>query len=690
MRTHTNAYKQNISQFGREINSKITYTLNNQNIELGADELNSISRSFDSAILKSVMRKLEIDSNVEIPINTIVNFQFGTKVNGTIEYLNYGNYIVYSVEKQEDLNSYKIVCYDKMLNAMKDYEEVATIYPCTIREYMIELCDTLNLAFKNSTDTFVNYDKPVPTDLYKGLGYTYRDVLDQLAEVTASTICINEDDDELEIRYINDTESKNKFNLDKIYKGAWRSNYVKTTKLDTGLKLTCLQSGTQRWKPVYILDNSFLGKTITLSSKITDNNSQKGKMAFYWVNMNNLVYDGLVGTIEGTGTDKELSLTITLPNELPQGQTNLAIFLYSGVTQTNVDDYVLYKDLMLEISSSKTDFEPAGDTIDEDYLKNVNVNFGKKYGPVNSIVLSRAGESDNIYLRDETSVTQNGLCEIKIIENQIMNFNNRADFLQGILNQLDGLEYYINDFASTGITYYDVCDKYNVKVYDKFYKCIMFNDEINITQGLEENVYTEMPEDSETDYKKADKTDRRINQAYAIVDKQNQTIEQLTSQVENVDRQANNTYQEVLNKIGEMGEKIVDIDSIEYVVRQLQTSTYTKEEIQQIVNGTGVDGVVVQAVVTTSATFNEDGMLYEKTNAPAKTQINQNGVNVKNQNNQSILFAGYVDSNNTDYPEYVSQSIVGTDNIVVKNYLNIGTHSRIQDYNNGTGIFYLD
>ena len=32
-----------------------------------------------------------------------------------------------------------------------------------------------------------------------------------------------------------------------------------------------------------------------------------------------------------------------------------------------------------------------------------------------------------------------------------------------------------------------------------------------------------MPEETETDYTKADKTDRRINQTYLIVDKQNQT-----------------------------------------------------------------------------------------------------------------------------------------------------------------------
>lgn len=682
MKTHTNKFKKNISKMGKVLDSKITYILNGETIELSKEHLNSITPSFEGSLLKSIMKVLTIDSNVEIPKETNLNYLFGIKVDNNFEYLDFGNYKVYSIEKQEDTNSYLTTCYDKMLNFMVDYEQLNVIYPITIRNFIIAICDKFGIDFANENDTFVNYDKVIDHELFLtdtggSLGYTFRDVLDQLAEVTASTICINEND-ELEIRYINDTESKNKFNLDKIYKGTWRNDYVKTSKIDTGLKLTCLQSGTQRWKPVYILDNSFLDKTITLSSKITDSNSQKGKMAFYWVNMNNLVYDGLVGTVEGTGTDKELTLTVTLPDELPEGQTNLAIFLYSGVTETNVDDYVLYKELMLEINSTKTDFEPAGDTIDEDYLKNVNVTFGEKFGPVNSIVLSRAGESDNIYLRDEESVTENGLCEIKIVENQIMNFNDRDEFLQEIFEQLNGLEYYINDFSSTGVCYYDICDKYYVKVANKFYKCIMFNDEINITQGLEENIYTEMPEESETDYKKADKTDRRINQAYSIVDKQNVKIEDLTSRITTLNTTTNNNYQELLTKFNDYTPQS-DTIQIEQSVRQLQTDTYTKTEI----NTKLTDGSVTK-VLTTAGTFDENGLTIEKTNAKSKGRFNEKGVTVLDTTGSTdteLLFAGF--------DEDLNESIVRTRNLSVTKYLNIGSNSRVEDYENGTGVFFV-
>lgn len=379
MKTHSQDFKNTIKKLGRQLDSKITYTLNGANVELGKEQLNSITPTYQGALLKSVMKQLDIDSNVYIPEKTILNYQFGVKVNGEYEYINFGNYVVYKAEKQEDTNSYKLTCYDKMLYSMIDYEKMDITYPITIRDYIKAICDKLGITFANASDTFANYDKQIQNELYldsddNSLGYTFRDVFDELAQVTASTICIN-DNDELEIRYINDT----------------------------------------------------------------------------------------------------------------------------------------------------------GDTIDEEFLKDINVNFGERFGAVNTIVLSRSANSDNIYYPE---VLPENPCEFKISDNQIMNGNDRSDYLPDIYNKLNGLEFYINDFSSTGICYYELLDRYNVQIGDNTYSCVMLNDEINITQGLEENIYTEMPEETKTDYTKADKTDRKINQTYLIVDKQGQQIESVVTNLD--------------------------------------------------------------------------------------------------------------------------------------------------------------
>ena len=366
MKAHTNDYKTQINTFGCEIDTKITYDLNGTTIELGAEELNSVVPHYEGAILKSVMKQLDLDSNVDIPLNTILNAQFGVKVNGSYEYINLGNFVVYSTEKQEDTSSYKITCYDKMLYSMKDYTDMSITYPITIRNYINTICTTLGLTFANSSDTFANYNRQIPEELYldsdgNSLNYTFRDVLDELAEVTASTICIN-DNDELEIRYITDTN----------------------------------------------------------------------------------------------------------------------------------------------------------DTIDEDFLKDVNVNFGEKFGPINTIVLSRSADTDNEYYPDPLPANP---YEIKISDNQIMNGTDRADYLPDIYTKLNGLEYYVNDFSSPGITYYELCDRYTVSIGGHNYTCVMLNDEINITQGLEENIYTELPEETVTDYNTASKDEREDNRAAIIINK---------------------------------------------------------------------------------------------------------------------------------------------------------------------------
>ena len=202
MKTISQTYKDNIKQLGKEITYEITYG----NTTLGDEDILNANLHYDGGMLKSVMKQLDIELYNDLPIGTELTYKFGVKVDDTnYEKINYGKFIVYSSEKQEDSNTYKLVCYDKMLNAMKDYEAFAT-FPITIRDYINALCNHLNITFANSNDDFTNYDKTIENELYidnegNNIGYTYRDVLDELAQATASTICIN-DNDELEIRYI--------------------------------------------------------------------------------------------------------------------------------------------------------------------------------------------------------------------------------------------------------------------------------------------------------------------------------------------------------------------------------------------------------------------------------------------------------------------------------------------------------
>ena len=200
----------------------------------------------------------------------------------------------------------------------------------------------------------------------------------------------------------------------------------------------------------------------------------------------------------------------------------------------------------------------TNETIDESYLDEDNVTIGEKY-LINSLVFSRDEESDNIYRKDNTSITANGLHEYRIADCQLLSTNDRADYIDEMFNYLKTLEFYIFDVQSKGILFLEACDLFNFKLNNTTYKVALLNDEINIDDGLTENLFLEKPEETETEYKYADSTDKKINQAYILVDKQSQRITQLTE--ETTENSQKITQQEQ------------DIDSLKNKVSNIQDLT---------------------------------------------------------------------------------------------------------------------
>ena len=706
MKTHTQAFKDNIKLFGRQIDSKIIYG----NTELGSEELNSITPHYEGGILKSVMKQLDIDSNVNIPLETNLEYQFGLKINNQYEYISFGNYIVYNVEKQEDTNSYKITCYDKILKAMVPYENMNLVYPITIKNYISAICTHLGITFANATDTFVNYDKEIPYELYldangNDLGFTFRDVLDELAQATASTICIN-NNDELEIRYVSKEKGLPNGYIQLEYISSSKTQYI-----DTGINADS--------KLRVVLDMAYIDTTATNNSAmigaIYNNN---GSYVRYHLGINNTTnYRNYFANgskdISGVNTNRHI-FDFDAPNKVFKvDETSSASYTYTNFdtqlnywlfgrnsNDSNLKSYnatKLYNAKLYYEGTLVRDFKPCyrasdrkvglydivnnvfyenqgtgtfsygkeiTDTIDEEYLKDVNVKFGEKYGPINSIVLSRSAESDNIYQRDENSITQNGLCELKISENQIMNFDNRDEYLQEIFNKLNGLEYYINDYKSTGVCYLDVCDRYNVIIGQNTYSCVMFNDEVLVTQGLEENIYTEMPDESKTDYTKADKTDRKINQAISMVDKQNLTITNLVSET---------TQAQELNN-----ERILElIETTNSVQQQITATNQTIEVMQRDI----IDGK--ESLKNNLVTIDINGINVSTSSSAISTLMTNEKFVIKSGETTLAYFGYDVDTNSTK---------AEMDNLTITNYLTAGYHRREKfDVNNEhrTGEFYI-
>ena len=403
MKPISDDYKEQIAKLGREIDFKIflhtndkiitqdgKFLMTQDNLDLIVEQLNeneidetitgddiySVSIVNKGNILSTMMKEFDFEIKQDLRIGDVVDCKFGVKVEDDYEYINYGKYIIYSKEFNEDTKTYSYVAYDSMLLTMQEIPDTSEFEGISLYTAMKNACEAVGLTVPNkieleTTNLYsINFDKIINDGAFTDLQMTYRDLLDMICQAIGVSMIA----------------SNKKIQL----------------------------------KPL--------------------RNHNIGGPAFRIV-----------------------------------------------------------------------------DTIDENYLKDINVSFGKRYGPINSVVLSRSEDNDNIYKKDEQSIEINGLCEFKIKDNPILLYDDREDYINSIFAELKGTEFYINDFTSTGVTYLDWLDFYNVEIGDNTYQCLMLNDEIKINQGLEEEIYTEEPEETTTDYKTSSKTDKEVS---FIVDKQ--------------------------------------------------------------------------------------------------------------------------------------------------------------------------
>ena len=296
----------------------------------------------------------------------------------------------------------------------------------------------------------------------------------------------------------------------------------------------------------------------------------------------------------------------------------------------------------------------SGETIDSSNLKTLKL--GEVYGPVNSLVLSRSPQEDNIYRQDEESVAAYGTIEVRIENNQIMD-SHREDFIDGIFEALRGLRFELYELESFGIGYLNLGDFFTIQTPDgEDHTTLMLCDDLKISQGLSETCHLEAPEATETDYAAASETDRVLNKTILKVDKQAQEITALVSKTENIGSAVDGLAATVTH----LTEVMIDSDSVDIKISQAIGG------INSITTATGYtfdqDGLHIQKLVDGEV----DGM---------ENLLDNTGMYVK-RDGDDILTA------NNDGVDAI--------NLRSRQFLIIGDNSRIENYGSGrTACFYI-
>lgn len=292
----------------------------------------------------------------------------------------------------------------------------------------------------------------------------------------------------------------------------------------------------------------------------------------------------------------------------------------------------------------------SGEVINEENLKSLTI--GKKYGPINSVVLSRTPQEDNIYRQDSTSIDENGMTEIRIENNQLMD-THREDFMDGICNALFGLSFELYDLESFGIGFINFGDLFSIKTADGVeHTTLMLCDDLKITQGVTEVSKLEEPEVTATDYTAAAETDKTLRKTILRVDKQSNEISTLVERTDIVEGG--------LKAVTQKTELLIDSDSVDIKISEAIS---------------GIDGASVKETGYTGYTFDKNGLNIHKDGEAINNTIDNTGMYVR-YNGKDILVAN---DKGVNAPELIADK-----------YLIVGNNARFEDYsNNRTACFYI-
>ena len=202
-----------------------------------------------------------------------------------------------------------------------------------------------------------------------------------------------------------------------------------------------------------------------------------------------------------------------------------------------------YRDIIAEIAGATATmakisaegelvFRPLATTVDDSltYDEMKKFSFGIHYGPVNSVVLARTPQEDNIAVTDDASVIANGLTEVKLANNEILD-DDRQLLAQPILTAADGFDFTPSSINTVGLGWIEVGDR--IEVTDNSsntYETIITNSQLTINGGVKEVLTSTAPLETQTNYALAGGITKSIYNTEIKVDKQRREIQSIVEE----------------------------------------------------------------------------------------------------------------------------------------------------------------
>lgn len=249
------------------------------------------------------------------------------------------------------------------------------------------------------------------------------------------------------------------------------------------------------------------------------------------------------------------------------------------------------------------------DTIDQHLLNSLKLE--TLYGEVNSVVLSRSPQEDNIVDQDETSIETYGLTELKIFNNQLVD-SDRETYIQPIFDELFGLKYHPFKATTIGLGYFEVGDRVNlVDPNENNFEGVIFDITLEFSGGIKETLGAKIPVKTSTAYQYAGILGQTITNTQIIVDKQNAQIQLINTELtENYYTKDETTVQisiatdSIVSSVSEISitanqaldQAELNADNIVDLQSEITTLTQTSESLELAIEGVGGVNLIKNSV----------------------------------------------------------------------------------------------
>lgn len=253
------------------------------------------------------------------------------------------------------------------------------------------------------------------------------------------------------------------------------------------------------------------------------------------------------------------------------------------------------------------------------------------------------------------------------------------------IQNADIVLYYVQEEESTEpITDNNLVQELDyIRANAKLYKTSMVIEDVP-TIGLKGNIGIDYLIDNVFNAIYASRSELKITQnsiSTTVSETVNAVVENIDNRVTDVANTLEQNSKDLSNSINTLNDSLGEyakqssLVTVTNSVEEIQTALNEQILVTQQIKEDGVEKVTT----TTGFTFDKDGLTIAKTGADTKTLVDEDGMTVYSTTGSEESVLLNVDSQG-----------VQTENLHVRTYTQIGNHSRLQDYEDGTAIFYIE